>query len=199
MMENLIRKFEENTNLKSYSSSIGFEGFFYRKGKHSLSKVDNAINFFQKFWRSTIDDTLILGSTLKIDSPLESLINDCNYKTSDIVDYINPLINKKIIKIGGMLVNGDTLNSGDENEAGANFLYQEVKFESANLIKKVLFVIMALGGVYGHLFILFEKSNLIVYPHDDIGFGAISITKNNRVVESFFDQVNKEIFLLERK
>lgn len=30
------------------------------------------------------------------------------------------------------------------------------------------------GNIYGHLFFVWEKDQLVIYPHDDAGFGVIA-------------------------
>ncbi|AZC23159.1 hypothetical protein [Pseudomonas sessilinigenes] len=53
------------------------------------------------------------------------------------------------------------------------------------------------GGFHGHLFVVFEKSGLVIYPHDDCGYGAFD--NEPAASRAFFSLVDPERFELTRQ
>lgn len=175
--------YSHRINLQSYASSPGFKGFICKKGNHSLALVDDAIQYFHKYCEATSFNILQLATTLRIESKPETQISNFGYSLVDINKYIDPLIDYGIIQV-------DQPNSSQEKE----FVIKEISEDNIIYLDKVLYVIMGLGGVYGHLFLFFEKLGLIIYPHDDIGYGLISSSIENEWVEEFFKSVDRSLY-----
>ena len=56
------------------------------------------------------------------------------------------------------------------------------------------------GDIAGHCFFILELLGLIVYPHDDTGFGFITMDLKQqapKVVKSFFETLDKSKFISE--
>lgn len=192
-MKVLKNYIETSLNLNSYSSSDGFAGYFSNKGRFSKSTARKAIKIFEDFWEMIGEETLLLASTLIIDVPLESLLEDYEYTPNDIEEYITPLLKKGFIQIQQI----PQIKSDSEIDEKGSFRFYNVDKSELEYICKLFFIIMALGGVQGHLFVAFESENLILYPHDDIGFGIFSSTEDNAWIANFFDCVETKSFCVE--
>lgn len=180
-------------DLKSYSSSKGYSGHFACEGNFSKSKVGDAIDFFENYWESTGNENLTLATNLLVANSLESLVKDYEYDTDDIGKYILPLLDNGFIEIKKP-GRQDTAAANNDNKEIFR-IYQISQDDSENLYK-LFFVVMALGGTYGHVFIQYENEGLITYPHDDVGFGLISQIADNIHVKTFFDLAEKSNFAI---
>jgi hypothetical protein len=168
-------------NLKSYSSSPGYAGFFGFKDKFEQKNIETAINYFYQFWQENNFTKILVASSLFIDGSKPSLIDDFTYKEHQISQYINPLVESHLVKI-------------NEDNSLNQFSLFEINSEDYSILKKLFYVIMALGGLYGHLFIKFEHLKIVMYPHDDGGFGIFTENSVNNHVYDFFNLVDKNKF-----
>lgn len=68
-----------------------------------------------------------------------------------------------------------------------------------SILQKICFLVMGLGGVVGHVFFFSEGEDIIIYPHDDVGFGVFSMSDMEADIEKFFECVDTKNFAIKRK
>lgn len=170
--ENIIQKF---VNLESYTSSTGFVGYTEHAYLFNETTCQKAINLFFKVFK-LYSNSIYLLSSLWVDSDLHALTKEYDITEEQIKTYIKPLINERVI----YSLNYDELGYDYNSEEYGRKLdiiskkFTVVKKNDTNFLNKIFFSVMFISGIKGHCFAVIEEKKLIVYPHDDIGFGFIS-------------------------
>lgn len=147
---------DKYVNLKSYSDSVGWVGFYCRKCNYSHKLMSESIYLFVNFFKTFCQDVAVLTSL---------------YKFSDN----NILLTEKerdLVKLGYLRDLSMNCQSQEEISMSLNPIF----FDNSkwDIIKKLSSLIMNNNGdIAGHCFFLFETLNLIVYPHEDTGYGFI--------------------------
>ena len=111
--------------------------------------------------------------------------------------YLNPLIDERVINTIDYSKLGNDYNSDEYTDKidsiDKNFVVK--KDMEIDLIKKTFFSIMFIDGIRGHCFAILEEKRLIVYPHEDIGFGFIAFGANRRSISEYIrNSFNSEMF-----
>ena len=167
-------------NFSGFSSSLGWIGYFERKGKFSLDLIDESIKLFDSFFSSSKNSMTI--SALSFD--------DTRIVEDDIEKKYGEIYKKYIKKELVFPLN-------DEYES---YLYGDIEFP-VSLIKyskdKDIFIdlsklLMCYNKLLGQIcFYIDLDYGLAVYPHDDIGFGCIVLNDNYEVGYEFLNSCKK--------
>ena len=163
---------EKHVNLKSYSDSPGWLGYYERRIRFSQTIMYESIDKFIDFFRVISPHVTVVTSLYKFGSG-----------------------DNEITPEQKELMEADYLRDS-QNETLA--FHKGVVWE---IVRKLSSVVMYNeGDIAGHCFFILESSGLIVYPHDDTGFGFITTDFNQQapiVVKSFFETLDKSKFISE--
>ena len=167
-------------NLCSYSESVGWIGFYERKCEYSNELLNRSIYEFINFFKNISPKVTIITSLYKFK------INNSKINSAQT----------ELIKLG-YLRNLTTDDNFLENKTSSNMmrLFKEADWSNVRKISSV--VMNNDGDIAGHCFIIFETINIIIYPHDDTGFGFILKTLNQNsfeIVKSFFEHLDTNKF-----
>lgn len=148
-----------------YSDYKGWIGFFEKNGTLTTAAIDSTINMLFNYFSNEVSKCEIVFS-LSWYSSIENLCSSFNLSKSNRM-LLNNLSKKGWIKFN------------EKNELGLNVI--KPSNHEHLIIKDLIISIMSIGDDIGHVFIVFPESELILYPHEDIGFGVIStsIDKEN--------------------
>ena len=163
---------EKHVNLKSYSDSPGWLGYYERSTKFSKTAMYESIDKFIDFFRVKSPNVSVVTSLYKFG------LGD-NEITSE----------QKVLLEAGYL--RDSLN-----EIVA--FHKGVAWEIVRELSSIM--MYNAGDIAGHCFFLLESLGLIAYPHDDTGFGFIRSDFNQQapiVVKSFFEDLDRSKFISE--
>ncbi|MCF7532175.1 hypothetical protein [Pseudomonas petrae] len=152
----------DKVDLKSYSSSSGYCGYFAYNGRDFKfgAKAANKVVF--DYLKSKDADSVEIYSSLRVGYDAD-LISLYGYSAEEVDNYLLPAIFCKppmIDRQEGELDDFSVISFVSDNE---------------NALYGACYAMMALGGLRGHLFINFIKEGFCLYPHDDTGFGVISV------------------------
>jgi hypothetical protein len=174
----------ESVDLESYGTSKNWTGYFERntkfKEKIVIMAIDNFVNYFSEYLNECI-----IFSSLFIDK------DDIKNKRKKMLNAENELIKTNLIKT----INGNTYFNNDSDIFDQQ--YDELcnsfikKTSTDDIIKKISYLVMVDDNVSGHCFFILEKENLIIYPHEDKGYGFFGIKdKNNTLAIDFLSKIN---------
>jgi hypothetical protein len=174
----------ENINFKNgYSLSKNWIGYFEcNKIKLNAKHTLKAIKSFTEYFSNYLDKLIILTSLFK----------DTVYNKSDDIKIKNPereLFEKNYIKAVSL--------SADQNEWEKQYadiiLNFTIKNSNKNVVEKISYLVMEDNHIHGHCFFILEKSDLIIYAHEDKGYGFIGIKdKNNKMAIDFLEKTGNE-------
>jgi len=163
-------------NLDGYGSSPGFLGYFERKGRFSHGLVDRAIDTFLTFFRGDLS-RMVLVSSLHCTADLNELANDYDVSGDDVRDFILPLSERKWLQLIDYSQFGTDYASPAYEEAIAALAEDLDAFAlsscAPSAVQQVCHTVMAIGGMAGHCFFVHPADRLVLYPHDDTGFGVV--------------------------
>ncbi len=138
-------------NLKSYTDSEGFVGFFVLKDSFSQSGLDKMTSILEDLDRVFVFDSFLTSLVPVGDK--DNLIESYDYQNHEL-DELNILVDQEFVGI-----NKVTLVS---NPDVSKFL---------ELAKIILKFVCIKGGLVGHFFWVSE--DIYIYPHDEFGLGFI--------------------------
>lgn len=168
-------------NFGGFSSSENWVGFFERKDRFSFDLLDEAINLFEDFFSESHDDIVII-TALAFDDEREKN-QDILKRYSETYTYF-----KKQNVLTPITDEYEKYLYGDSTLPAnvLNFYFdKEIYIELAKLI-------MCYSGVVGDIcFYINRKLNIAVYPHEDTGFGCISLTNDKREALRFLESCKK--------
>ena len=165
-------------DLDSYSSSPGFLGYTDNTPDFSEAAINAVCDEFLEKMASYIGDVTVISS-LFISSNKEELSQDYDIPLTDIDKFLHALLKNGLVKT----VDQDTLPEPDSPLFDQEFRKLETEFNelhapAGETLKEILRSFFHAVGLHGHLFIVFHRAEIIVYPHtDDLGFGFISTKK----------------------
>ena len=163
---------EKHVNLKSYSDSPGWLGYYERRIRFSQTIMYESIDKFIDFFR-------VKSPNVSVVTSLYNFGLDDNEITSE----------QKVLLAAGYL--RDSLNEIVSFHKGVAW----------EIVRKLSSVVMYNeGDIAGYCFFILESSGLIAYPHDDTGFGFITMDLKQqapKVVKSFFETLDKSKFISE--
>ncbi len=167
-MESPLKTVEKNVNLQSYSMSQGFLGFFERKEAFSIDVCEKAIDLllssslFDTHCQSIVSNLFIVGNDFE-------LKNDYGFGDRELREHVYPLAAESI------LTRVDTTQYCANRLDGYGLL--EIPRINERIIRTVFSAVMSVDGIRGHCFCVVPDHDLILYPHDDSGFGFISTSR----------------------
>lgn len=161
---------ENHVNLKSYSDSPDWLGYYERRTKFSKTIMCESIKNFIDFFRVISPDVSVVTSLYKFGLGGDEITPD----------------QKTLIEAGYL--------KGSMNETLT--LYTDIDWE---IIRKLSSIVMYNeGDVAGHCFFILESLGLIAYSHDDTGYGFITMGPNQhaiKAVKDFFEILDKRKFV----
>ena len=163
---------EKHVNLKSYSDSPGWLGYYERSTRFSQTTMYESIDKFIDFFRVISPNVSVVTSLYKFGSGDNEITPD----------------QKELMEAGYLR---DSLNERFSFHKG-------VVWEIVRELSSVM--MYNAGDIAGHCFFILELLGLIVYPHDDTGFGFITMDLKQqapKVVKSFFETLDKSKFISE--
>ena len=163
---------EKHVNLKSYSDSPGWLGYYERSTRFSQTTMDESIDKFIDFFRVISPNVSVVTSLYKFGSGDNEITPD----------------QKELMEAGYL-----------RDSLYVRFSFH--KGVAWQIVRKLSSVVMYNeGDIAGHCFFILESSGLIAYPHDDTGFGFIAMDLKQqapKVVKSFFETLDKRKFISE--
>lgn len=193
-MQKLIEKIKFNMDIEGYAQSKGFIGFFEKFGKYQHGMDDVAINFFLNYFYPSFYQGYVI-STLFVDIDFIKSYSSASIKkeTPFYIDYLSrhsliQVINNQYSEIEQEELCKNLINMNKYmTKELCSFNVFDLSIISSSLI--------SWGAARGHLFYYLPKYELIIYPHDDVGFGFINISdtadENNYFALNFLKEVNK--------
>lgn len=175
---------EKYINLKSYSESLGWIGYYGRKDNYSHLLMSESIHQFISYFKEIVPEVSIITSLYKFKT------NNSRISTEQL----------ELIKLGYLSNFTQEYNDRDNENSRTLKFFKDVKWD---IVRKLSSIIMDNDGdIAGHCFIIFETLHLIIYPHDDTGYGFISSSKNIhslQIINAFFNQLDTNKFLSQIK
>ncbi|QEM82669.1 hypothetical protein [Halomonas binhaiensis] len=165
----------DEIDFSGFSSSPGWVGYFELVDDFSFSQVDHAFELFNEFFNSSLNGFFILSALSYCDNK-----EDDNEVITRYGKYYEIVKEKKLIK--PMTPEFESYLWGDR-DMPANFLTIEFSNE---LIEPISKLIMCHAGIVGQsLFLVHPELNIVIYPHEDIGFGCISLNGDKSTAVNF--------------
>lgn len=173
----------ERINFSGFSTSKKWEGCFEKRGSFDFSLIEDAIGAVQSFFGSHWNDFFSI-SALSYNDEIE--------------------LHKKMPKEYHVFYEhakekGYLRKHDDYFES---YLYGDIPLPASSLsihfdddFFDISRLVMGHGGVIGQvLFSINIKIGVVLYPHDDIGFGIISIKDNDKLCREFLHSIDKDKF-----
>ncbi|MDE6380386.1 MAG: hypothetical protein K2L11_07930 [Muribaculaceae bacterium] len=167
----------EYVNLHSYTDSVGWIGYYCRKGRFTPELKADSISRFIEYFQSISPEASVITSLYK-------------YGKHEI----SPLPDEENLMRTGLL----RQFSDKENINDTPVLYEDCGWNEIKLLSSI--VMDNAGDIAGHCFIIINSLGLIAYTHDDTGFGFISIGSNGSakdIVRKFLINLNPNQFQYE--
>lgn len=169
-------------NLKSYSSSPGYCGYFSYPKRDFKRAAKVAIKTVFSVLDAEKKGAIKIYSSLHTGCSDSELIEKYKYAPKDIGLFLNQAVNCA----PPIVLRRD--NDLDD------FTVIPYSYAVEGGLYGACYTVIALGGLRGHLFIHFEDRGFCVYPHDDVGFGVISLDPHNTLAQSFMDSIDTSEF-----
>jgi len=163
-------------NLESYSSSLGFLGYFERVGRYANGMAEKAVAcLLDVFDFGCGEWTLISSLHANLDE-----VGSFGDQLADAADLntVNELCAIKVLRGFSYRARfGTDYESYSYVEAvsTAQLEFIEVPVDElpGEVLQRLLVARMLVYGLRGHLFLVSKQKGLVFYPHDDTGFGVI--------------------------
>lgn len=180
-----ICEVQRKIDLEDYFNSVSFFGYFSGNSNSSKQQVFLAIEYLFGFLCNCelSGDKIFVLSNLYIDKNVRNLKKLYGMTDAHIAEYFLPLLKTGVVK-----------NSGDLEDLPKEFHFSgELPKDE---IRKVCFITMMLGGLFGNFFIVVNntESMMAIYPHDEVGFGVLSLGNTIDLEKKFIDEVNDKHF-----
>lgn len=168
-------------NFEGFSTSPGWVGYFGKKRSHrfALSLVDEAValtsDFFGPCWKDFfVVSALAYGDSIEGD---KKIINayDYIYENAKKWGYLKPISSEF-----------ERYLWGDAPLAATSL---SLHFDN-NHFSDMCKLVIAHGDVCGQVFFMININlKIILYPHDDLGFGVISLDASSLLSRDFLDYI----------
>ncbi|MCI5183623.1 MAG: hypothetical protein D3921_14085 [Candidatus Electrothrix sp. AW1] len=145
----------QSVNIDSYSTSSDFIGY---SESCSLQNGKEVLDVFLDFFEGEFDKCILLCSVT------QNIIKE-EFFTNDEKENINHLIRIGWIK-----------PDKEAEEIQKEFDCYNVENNDIDSLHKLCNLVFN-GCTYGHVFFMWKEHELIVYPHDDVGFGVFAPLK----------------------
>ncbi|HEY9268382.1 MAG TPA: hypothetical protein VIO39_02875 [Methylotenera sp.] len=176
----------DKIDLKSYSSSPGYCGYFAYGDRDFKIGAMAANDFVWAYLSNEDSGSIEIYSSLRTGSDTD-LIALYEYSPKELEDFLLPATCCK-----------PPIVSRQESELD-NFSVIPLVPDNGSALCGACYAIMALGGLRGHLFINFINEGFCLYPHDDTGFGVISVGPNRKSAYGFLESAESKKFEVVRK
>jgi len=174
IMETSNFNIQERVNLNSYTDSKGWKGYCKRNKPFTIFRANKIVDNFISFFREYSNNVTIVSNVFKVKEHTLISSNVSNY-----IRFIEKyLIDFKYIKVTNASVydNPNCLTLGFKSFQSSDY----------DIVSMLSLLVMMDDGIDGHCFFFFDKLGLIVYPHDDTGFGFIRFKETNVHYEDIF-------------
>lgn len=168
-------------NFSGFSSSSTWIGYFESNKEHNLTLIRNALKLTYGFFKNDLD-SFIMISALKYSSEYNFRNENKYYKRlSDIAQKYNLI--QPITDGFERYLYGDI-------SLPANCLTISFDKKSFLCLSKL---VMGCNAILGEVcFLIPPKLNITIYPHEDIGFGVISLSDNKNLGIEFLKYCAKD-------
>jgi hypothetical protein len=171
---------ESYVNLNGYSSSKGFLGFVEGVEDNRLEVSRQIIQQLTDWIYSDVDAFSIATS---LHFPKSRRLLETFYG-ADNIDYQELLVFEEHGLVFSVEADGmfEELQVGEADPSELwcrSFSHLQVSHFERCIIERLLFAQMNMGGLDGHLFIGSIDHGMVLYPHDDVGFGFIVMTDSS--------------------
>ena len=194
-MTQLVTSVLNAVNLASYSSSLGFLGYFERVGRYANCMAEEAVTCLLDSFSLQVDDwTLISSLHANLDEVGSFGDPQSDAADLDTVDYL--CANNVLRGFSYRTRFGTDYESDAYSEAVSKsqleFIEVPVEELAGEVLQKLLVARMLVYGLRGHLFLVSMKNGLALYPHDDTGFGVIMFgnAPNRSAAIEFLERAN---------
>lgn len=159
-MDNIISLLLNNVNIEAYAKSENFIGYY--ESKEPLQNFqDTVAPFLNAFLDSPSDWTLVC--TLVMNDLKQDCFNESERESLEK------------LTLCGWIKNTDEV---DEENLEAHFTGFSMKKEDESDLVSLCQLIFS-NNLFGHAFLINKKRSLIMYPHDDGGFGAVGCNRTS--------------------
>ncbi|WP_279156235.1 hypothetical protein [Obesumbacterium proteus] len=168
-------------NFGAFSSSPNWIGFFERKSKFSINLIDQSLDIFKNFFKKENEDIIIV-TALSFDDKRE--------RNNEIINKYNAIYEK--MKKNGVLL---PMTSCYES-----YLYGDIPLPASalnfyfdkNIFIELSKIMMCHSGIIGDIcFYINKDMNIAIYPHEDVGFGCMSLNGDRTAGIQFLNTCSK--------
>lgn len=195
-MQDLKKIILDVVNLESYSSSFGFIGYFERGGRYETGMAETAVACFIDMIKSEYREWMLV-SALHANDDEVGHFGDVKTDLRDLkqVEFLsakNALRHFSYKACFGTDYESHSYTESIKN-ALTNFCVVSIDSLSSEVLEQLLVARMTVYGLRGHCFLISEQKGLILYPHDDTGFGVIAFGEKPRidVAIEFLDRADR--------
>ncbi len=190
-MNKYIKLIRDNVNLKGYSNSKGFLGFFERIGQYDEALEIKATSMVLKTLGS--NNLIPVISSLTLGKNLERIAQRNDLNINNFARDIKLLHKFNIVHLYEYFDKSGYVNNPTDIQAMDNKLNEfendfSVIMISRHELEEILCIILKYCYCFiGHSFIILDNLKVISYPHqDETGFGFISYEKRYNKKEKEF-------------
>jgi hypothetical protein len=163
-------------NLESYSASPGFVGYFERAGRYVDGLAEDAVALLaEKMVGEWEEWTLVSSLHANQDEVGHCGDLDADARDTQLVDFLQTHnVLKKFSYSARFGTDYESQAYADAVLAAcSDFIQAQVNSLDCAAVVKLLIARMLVYGLRGHCFLVSIQKGLILYPHDDTGFGII--------------------------
>lgn len=175
-MNSVIDLIKKHVDLNGYSRSKGFIGFSERNKKFSYEISMKMISFLLSYFDGQLHKFKLVNS-LHFSDRFEKLKNDYDV-SKEQYELLTNLQKAGWIRAIDYTDFGFNYDS-DEYQDNIELLYitffeHDISKENIKYLEQLLTAVFSIDGLDGHCFIISDDLGIIIYPHEDTGFGVIS-------------------------
>ncbi len=164
-----LQLIKQHVDLDSYSFSPGWIGCFERSGRFSEQQCNEAIDLLFNACDLCTAHCVLICNLFVIGGDAD-LREQYDLNDDDFRDFIHPLIAR------GAIQRKDHFDEWHPGVGSGSFsVFEE---PSSELLRKVFFGMMAVDGIQGHCFGVIPHLGLVIYPHEETGFGFICVDED---------------------
>ena len=170
----------DKINFNSFSSSPGWVGYFYARDLTMQSVIQMSSKMIESFFKDSINDFFLLTALAYDDSASIPEFSDLE------VSYYESVYNKA--KEMGVLIpyNGPIEDFYEDNKYPFPANIMSLSFDKKDILS---FCELSMAYKYNkvvgdHCFLINPTLKIALYPHEDIGYGCISLSDDcNKAIE----------------
>jgi hypothetical protein len=176
-MKNAINLIKSHVNLNGYSKSKGFIGFSERNQKFSFEIMMRVISFFLSYFEEQYYKFKLVTS-LHFSDSFDDLKDDYDVSKEQYELLLNLQKANWASSVDYSKFGVDYDSDKYQNQIEllfTTFSEHELSNESGQILEQLLTAIFSIDGIDGHCFLVSKELGIIIYPHEDTGFGVISL------------------------